>query len=171
MKTTRKGLSKVIAMGLLGSTLAGIGVAAMAAPSDADDVAKPKAAVSGRTGTRIADPATQPVATVIVFDRDELDASGATTLGDFLRRTSLNSFGAIRPQSASTLQPLSAANLRGLVRIAPLSSSMAAASRYPRSSDPCRVRTSTRSRSRQSSASRYCRTAHRHYMAPMPWAA
>ncbi len=111
MTSRRNALGRAIALALLGSTLAGIAATAKADDQQSASLDRP---ISEHAGTRIAEAAAAPVYAITVFDREDLDASGATTLADFLRRTSLNTFGAIRPQSATTLQPLATASLRGL---------------------------------------------------------
>ena len=66
------------------------------------------------TGSRIKRAAAEGSLPVAVISREEIEASGAVTIAEFIRTTTFTSFGNFRPQSGSSAQGFSEANLRGL---------------------------------------------------------
>jgi iron complex outermembrane recepter protein len=66
------------------------------------------------TGSRIKRADAEGALPVTVIQREELEASGQTTVAEFVRTTTFTSFGNFRPQSGSSAQGFSEANLRGL---------------------------------------------------------
>jgi iron complex outermembrane receptor protein len=115
MKNQRTRLSRAIALTLATSTLSVFSLASGSAQATEAQAATSKS-VGERTGTRVSQSDASRVQAVVVFDRQAIDASGATTLADFLRSTAFNSFGSFRPQSGSSAQSFSEISLRGLTR-------------------------------------------------------
>lgn len=66
------------------------------------------------TGSRLKRAEVEGAAPVTVIDRVQIDASGETSVADFLRTTNFNSVGQFRPQSGSSAQAGAFADLRGL---------------------------------------------------------
>lgn len=66
------------------------------------------------TGSRIKRADVEGALPVTVVNRAQLDASGEVSVADFLRNTTFNSFGSIRPQSGSSAQANAGVSLRGL---------------------------------------------------------
>ncbi len=66
------------------------------------------------TGSRIKRAAAEGSLPVTVIQREELEASGAVTIAEFIRNSTFASFGNFRPQSGSSAQGFSEVNLRGL---------------------------------------------------------
>ena len=66
------------------------------------------------TGSRIKRAAAEGSLPVTVVSREAIEASGAVTIAEFIRTTTFTSFGNFRPQSGSSAQGFSEANLRGL---------------------------------------------------------
>lgn len=66
------------------------------------------------TGSRIKRAAAEGSLPVTVVSREQIEASGSVTIAEFIRTTTFASFGNFRPQSGSSAQGFSEANLRGL---------------------------------------------------------
>lgn len=66
------------------------------------------------TGSRISRAQIEGALPVTVIDRQQLELSGDTSVADFLRSTTFNSFGSFRPQSGSSAQSFAEISLRGL---------------------------------------------------------
>lgn len=66
------------------------------------------------TGSRIKRADVEGALPVTVITRDELEASGANTVAEFVRDLTFSSVGNFRPQSGSSAQSWSGVNLRGL---------------------------------------------------------
>lgn len=66
------------------------------------------------TGSRIKRADAEGSLPVTVVSREAIEASGAVTVAEFIRTTTFTSFGNFRPQSGSSAQGFSEANLRGL---------------------------------------------------------
>lgn len=66
------------------------------------------------TGSRVGRADIVGALPVAVIDRADIDASGFTSVGELLRNTTFNSFGAFRAQSGSSAQSLVTVDLRGL---------------------------------------------------------
>ncbi len=66
------------------------------------------------TGSRLGRADVEGALPVSVINRDDIDASGFTSVGELLRNTVFNSAGAFRAQSGSSAQGLVAVDLRGL---------------------------------------------------------
>lgn len=66
------------------------------------------------TGSRIKRADIEGALPITVIDRAQIDASGEVSVADFLRGTTFNSFGSIRPQSGSSAQATAGISLRGL---------------------------------------------------------
>ncbi|MES0875264.1 TonB-dependent receptor plug domain-containing protein [Sinimarinibacterium thermocellulolyticum] len=66
------------------------------------------------TGSRLTRAAVEGALPVSVIDREEIETSGFTSVGELLRNTVFNSTGAFRAQSGSSAQSLVAVDLRGL---------------------------------------------------------
>lgn len=66
------------------------------------------------TGSRIKRAAAEGSLPVTVIQREELEASGAVTVAEFIRNSTFTSFGNFRPQSGSSAQGFAEVNLRGL---------------------------------------------------------
>lgn len=66
------------------------------------------------TGSRLGRADIEGALPVAVIDRADIDASGFTSVGELLRNTTFNSFGAFRSQSGSSAQSLVTVDLRGL---------------------------------------------------------
>jgi iron complex outermembrane recepter protein len=66
------------------------------------------------TGSRIKRADVEGALPVTVIDRQQIELSGDTSVADFLRNTTFNSFGSIRPQSGSSAQSFAGLSLRGL---------------------------------------------------------
>lgn len=100
------------------SVAVGAAVATMfAAPAFAQDEAEDEATELSNievTGSRLGRADIEGALPVAVIDRAEIDASGFTSVGELLRNTTFNSFGAFRAQSGSSAQALVTVDLRGL---------------------------------------------------------
>jgi iron complex outermembrane receptor protein len=66
------------------------------------------------TGSRLTRAAVEGALPVSVIDREDIEVSGFTSVGELLRNTVFNSAGAFRAQSGSSAQSLVAVDLRGL---------------------------------------------------------
>jgi iron complex outermembrane receptor protein len=66
------------------------------------------------TGSRLTRAAVEGALPVSVIDREAIETSGFTSVGELLRNTVFNSTGAFRAQSGSSAQGLVAVDLRGL---------------------------------------------------------
>ncbi len=66
------------------------------------------------TGSRLGRADIEGALPVAVIDRAEIERSGFTSVGELLRNTTFNSFGAFRAQSGSSAQSLVSVDLRGL---------------------------------------------------------
>ncbi|WP_374436350.1 TonB-dependent receptor [Inhella sp.] len=66
------------------------------------------------TGSRIKRADAEGALPVTVITRAELEASGSTTVAEFIRNSTFASTGQFRPQSGSSAQSFSGVNLRGL---------------------------------------------------------
>ncbi len=66
------------------------------------------------TGSRIKRAAAEGSLPVTVVSREQIEATGSVTIAEFIRTTTFASFGNFRPQSGSSAQGFSEANLRGL---------------------------------------------------------
>ena len=66
------------------------------------------------TGSRLTRAAVEGALPVSVIDREAIETSGFTSVGELLRNTVFNSTGAFRAQSGSSAQSLVAVDLRGL---------------------------------------------------------
>lgn len=66
------------------------------------------------TGSRLKRAEVEGAVPVTVIDRVQIDASGETSVADYLRTTNFNSVGQFRPQSGSSAQAGAFADLRGL---------------------------------------------------------
>lgn len=66
------------------------------------------------TGSRIGRAQIEGALPVTVIDRQQLELSGDTSVADYLRGTTFNSFGSFRPQSGSSAQSVAQLSLRGL---------------------------------------------------------
>ena len=66
------------------------------------------------TGSRINRAQIEGALPVTVIDRQQLELSGDTSVADYLRSTTFNSFGSFRPQSGSSAQSFAELSLRGL---------------------------------------------------------
>lgn len=66
------------------------------------------------TGSRIKRADIEGALPITVINRAQIDASGEISVADYLRGTTFNSFGSIRPQSGSSAQANAGVSLRGL---------------------------------------------------------
>ena len=66
------------------------------------------------TGSRIKRADVEGALPITVINRAQIDASGEISVADYLRGTTFNSFGSIRPQSGSSAQATAGVSLRGL---------------------------------------------------------
>jgi iron complex outermembrane recepter protein len=66
------------------------------------------------TGSRVRRAEAEGALPVTVIERAELEASGQTTVAEYIRTISFNTAGNFRPQSGSSAQGFSEVNLRGL---------------------------------------------------------
>ncbi|MEW6169544.1 MAG: TonB-dependent receptor plug domain-containing protein, partial [Pseudomonadota bacterium] len=66
------------------------------------------------TGSRLTRAAVEGALPVSVIDREDIETSGFTSVGELLRNTVFNSTGAFRAQSGSSAQSLVSVDLRGL---------------------------------------------------------
>lgn len=66
------------------------------------------------TGSRIKRAEAEGALPVTVVTREQLDASGAVTVAEFVRNSTFSSAGQFRPQSGSSAQSFAGVNLRGL---------------------------------------------------------
>ncbi|MFO1339515.1 MAG: TonB-dependent receptor [Burkholderiaceae bacterium] len=66
------------------------------------------------TGSRIKRAEAEGALPVTVITREQLDASGAVTVAEFIRNSTFASAGQFRPQSGSSAQSFAGVNLRGL---------------------------------------------------------
>lgn len=66
------------------------------------------------TGSRLGRADIEGALPVAVIDRADIERSGFTSVGELLRNTTFNAFGAFRAQSGSSAQSLVAVDLRGL---------------------------------------------------------
>jgi iron complex outermembrane receptor protein len=66
------------------------------------------------TGSRIKRADVEGALPITVINRAQIDASGEISVADYLRATTFNSFGSIRPQSGSSAQATAGIGLRGL---------------------------------------------------------
>jgi len=66
------------------------------------------------TGSRLGRADIEGALPVAVIDRDDIEQSGFTSVGELLRNTTFNTFGAFRAQSGSSAQSLVSVSLRGL---------------------------------------------------------
>jgi iron complex outermembrane recepter protein len=107
---TAKQLPNAIRFALLAGAASTMGIAATA-------VAQEEAATLDRievTGSRIKRADIEGALPVTVIDRQQLELSGDTSVADYLRNTTFNSFGSFRPQSGSSAQSFAGISLRGL---------------------------------------------------------
>jgi iron complex outermembrane receptor protein len=99
----------------MGLVLLGSLAAAPGAEADvADTPSAPATDPAPTTGSRLAPSGVEGALPVTVITREEIDASGRSSLADLLRDIAANSFGSFRPQSGSSAQSLASINLRGL---------------------------------------------------------
>ena len=89
----------------------GGGVLATSMPAYAQETKLERVEV---TGSRIKRAEAEGALPVTVVRREELEASGTTTVAEYIRTMTFSSFGNFRPQSGSSAQGFSEANLRGL---------------------------------------------------------
>lgn len=66
------------------------------------------------TGSRLTRANVEGALPVAVINRQQIESSGFTSVGELLRNTTFNAFGAFRAQSGSSAQSLVAVDLRGL---------------------------------------------------------
>ena len=66
------------------------------------------------TGSRIKRANVAGALPITIINRQQIDLSGDVSVADFLRNTTFNSFGSIRPQSGSSAQSFAGISLRGL---------------------------------------------------------
>jgi len=101
----------------LGMALAATGICAQSSATEtasaqsADDVTLDAVSV---TGTRIKRANIEGALPVVVFDRAQIEASGHTSVADFLRNTSFNSFGSYQSTSGDAGLGATFIDLRGL---------------------------------------------------------
>ena len=115
MKIKRNLLSNAVRLGLAAGTVSLMSL--VAAPAFAQDEAAEGEKTMERievTGSRIKRADVEGALPVTVIDREAIDASGDTNVADFLRNTTFNSFGSVRPQSGNSAQSLASVSLRGL---------------------------------------------------------
>jgi iron complex outermembrane receptor protein len=89
-------------------------VAATSLPAYAQQAPAAEAQRIEVTGSRIKRADAEGALPVTVISREQLEASGVVTAAEFVRTLSFASFGNFRPQSGSSAQSFSEANLRGL---------------------------------------------------------
>jgi iron complex outermembrane recepter protein len=116
MKIKHNLLSSAVRLGLTASAVSLLGlvsspVIAQSEEQDAETTTMERMEV---TGSRIKRADVEGAMPVTVIDREAIDASGDTSVADFLRNTTFNSFGSFRPQSGSSAQSLATVNLRGI---------------------------------------------------------
>jgi len=105
-----KQLPNAIRFALLAGAASTMGIANNA-------IAQDEAATLDRievTGSRIKRADIEGALPVTVIDRQQLELSGDTSVADYLRNTTFNSFGSFRPQSGSSAQSFAGLSLRGL---------------------------------------------------------
>ncbi len=116
MKIKRNLLSNAVRLGLTATAVSLMGL--VSAPVFAqDDEAEDEAETMERievTGSRIKRADVEGSLPITVIDRQDIDASGDTSVADFLRNTTFNSFGSFRPQSGSSAQSFAGLSLRGI---------------------------------------------------------
>jgi iron complex outermembrane recepter protein len=115
MKIKRNLLSNAVRLGLTAGAVSLMGL--VSAPVFAQDEAEDEAETMERievTGSRIKRADVEGSLPVTVIDRQDIDASGDTSVADFLRNTTFNSFGSFRPQSGSSAQSFASLSLRGI---------------------------------------------------------
>lgn len=66
------------------------------------------------TGSRIKRADVEGALPVVVIDRQQIEATGSTTVAEVLRNTTFNSFGSFTPTSGSSAQSFSELSLRGM---------------------------------------------------------
>lgn len=111
---TANALSRAVRLGLLAGVAATAAAGWPAAPAIAQD---DSAAALDRievTGSRIKRTDIEGALPVTVITREQIQLSGDTSVADFLRNTTFNSFGSFRPQSGSSAQSFAGLSLRGL---------------------------------------------------------
>lgn len=86
---------------------------AVMAQEEADESATKLDAIEV-TGSRLTRANVEGALPVSVIDRDDIETSGFSSVGELLRNTTFNSAGAFRAQSGSSAQGLVAVDLRGL---------------------------------------------------------
>ena len=109
-----KQLSGAIRFALFAGAASMLAAPAFAQDADQDDS---KVVTTDRiqvTGSRIATANVEGSLPVTVITRAEMDASGDVSVSEFLRSTTFNSFGSVKPQSGSSAQSVATVNLRGL---------------------------------------------------------
>jgi iron complex outermembrane receptor protein len=93
--------------------LGGLAVAP-AAPAQEPSALEVAPELGPTTGTRLSHVGSAGAPPVTVITREQIEASGRSSLADLLRDIAANSFGSFRPQSGSSAQSLAALDLRGL---------------------------------------------------------
>ncbi|WP_305805681.1 TonB-dependent receptor [Stenotrophomonas sp. YIM B06876] len=110
LKSTR--LRDAITLALL----SGVAVTGTAFAQDSSSKGEPSTTLDRIevTGSRLKRAEIEGAQPVTVIDRVQIDASGETSVADYLRTTNFNSVGQFRPQSGSSAQAGAFADLRGL---------------------------------------------------------
>jgi iron complex outermembrane recepter protein len=112
MNFNRNLLSEAVRYGLAAGAVGLLGLTA--APAFAQDDEATRLERIEVTGSRIKRAEVEGALPVTVIDRQQLEASGDTSVADYLRNTTFNSFGSFRPQSGSSAQSFAGISLRGV---------------------------------------------------------
>lgn len=113
MTFNRNLLSEAVRYGLAAGAVGLIGLTAAPAFAQDDEEAARLERIEV-TGSRIKRADVEGALPVTIIDRQQIDASGDNSVADFLRNTTFNSFGSVRPQSGSGAQANAGISLRGL---------------------------------------------------------
>lgn len=113
MTIKRNLLSNAVRLGLAASA---VSLMSFVAPAQAQDGGESETKMERIevTGSRVKRADIEGAMPVTVIDRETIDASGDTSVADFIRNTTFNSFGSFRPQSGSSAQSLATVSLRGI---------------------------------------------------------
>jgi iron complex outermembrane recepter protein len=112
MNFNRNLLSDAVRCSLVAGAAGLLGLTAAPAFAQGDDAARLDRIEV--TGSRIKRADVEGALPVTVIDRQQIEMSGDTSVADFLRNTTFNSFGSFRPQSGSSAQSFAGISLRGL---------------------------------------------------------
>jgi len=111
MKFRRDPIAAAVRYALCATVAAGLSVPVLAQAQEEEAADLDRVTV---TGSRIKRTDIEGALPVTVIDRDQIENSGYSSAGEFIRQLPFNSFGSYRPQSGSSFAGAALVNLRGL---------------------------------------------------------